>query len=45
MSKRERQAMKQAIRKAKIEGIKMALGSVVFIALSIAYMLYAVWTY
>ena len=37
MSKRERQAYK--------EGIKVTIASIGFIALSIAYMLYAVWTY
>ena len=37
MSKRERQAYR--------EGIKVALGSVTFLALSIAYMLYAIWIY
>ena len=37
MSKRERQAYR--------EGIKTALGSMAFIGLSIAYILYAVWNY
>ena len=37
MSKKERQAYR--------EGIKVALGSVAFIGLSIAYMLYAIWIY
>ena len=37
MSKRERQAYR--------EGIKVTLASIGFIALSIAYIAYAVWTY
>ena len=37
MSKRERQAYR--------EGIKATLGSIAFIGLSIAFILYAVWIY